>query len=193
MPRKGYVPKRTNRPGQGRKPPDPALVKEAIDLSDRVSPEEAATKLREQGKKVSAASIRAWRKGRNGAPPLPGTKPDPPTVIAERPPEGLTVLGRRLWYIERRIEGLGQALAEAEAKGELARINGLSGQLQKWLDDLQKYAPPEPADPRAEERRWQAASDRAVGKVKVGVAAARERMGALLGRPFPGNADVGAG
>ena len=75
-------------------------------------------------------------------------------------------------------------------KGELSRINGLSGQLQKWLDDLQKYAPPEAPDPAAEEKRWRYASDSAVKKIRAGVAEARKEIAALMGRPFPSDANV---
>lgn len=86
-----------------------------------------------------------------------------------RPPAGLAPRALRLWHVERRIDSLTGALAQAEAEGNLARIAGLSGQLRSWLDALAELAPPEPPAKEDEEARWKVAAASAIAKIERGV------------------------
>lgn len=121
----------------------------------------------------------------------PASKPPPAApIIAERPPEGLTGEQQELWIIDHEIEATRNALAKARAEGS-TRTAPLQGELYDLLDRRRKLrAQAEPLDPHEEENRWRLAADNAVKKIRSGVKEARERMAALLGRPFPGDAGV---
>ena len=200
-----------------RKPADPAIVRRALRLAAETSPEEAHAILAREnplppGKKQnplapSAPQIRVWQKGGAGqaaiaaevAAELAGTsaKPGAQPVVAERPPAGLPPRELQRWHIERQINAIRDALALAESKvsrGEssaLARIGPLNTQLREWLSELSKLEKEgEKVDPDADRQRWRAHAEAAVKKIRAGVKDARERMAALLGRPFPADADV---
>lgn len=132
------MPSGGKRPGAGRPPPDPTLVAEALALAAQSTPEDAADRLRERGKRVSAASIRNWQKGKHvagyasaaassgalSAPPPP-PDPMPPPTDAERKVDEL-VAKSRTW---RRVMG---ALADfarehpAVAPALAAKLRGLN-------------------------------------------------------------------
>lgn len=125
-----------------------------------------------------------------------GTKvaaPDPPPapVVAEEPPKGVSARALRRWHIEKQIEAVRTALALVQSKIEsgdpmhLSRVGTLNKELRSWLDALAELEGPEQEDPHAEERRWERAATEAVKKIRDGCADARERMAALIGRPFP--------
>jgi hypothetical protein len=151
-----------------------------------MSAEEVAEKLTGEGHPISGRSVLEWAKGKNGARVLvtPGAVapkaepsrpvaelPPPPKVTAEPPPPGLSPQARRLWYVEREIRACSDAIAQAHAKGDAARTGSLQEQLRKWLERLAELSPPAPADPHEEERRWRAAADSCVAKIKAGIRA----------------------
>lgn len=122
------------------------------------------------------------------APRVPDTSVAPAlTPFAPAVPAHLAGTDRRLWIIRSRIDATRTALARADVEpGGLGRISQLTGQLSDLLEQEAKLERDAmPLDPHAEEKRWQAAADRGVAKVRSGCKDARERMGALLGRPFP--------
>lgn len=111
---------------------------------------------------IEAAAERTEKK----APPV---VPEPPEV----PPE-LEGAARRLWIIRARIDATRRALARADVEpGGLGRVSQLTGQLVGLLEQEERLAPPGPADAHAEERRWRAAADACVAKIKAGIAAAK--------------------
>lgn len=188
---------------RGRKPRDPETVRRALELAARTSPEEAAEILerenprppgaRENPKAPSSRQIRDWQKGAYGqaavaAEVKAATSPPEPAAPqkAEPVPPELAGVQRRLWIIRQRIDRIRDALAKADAALDLPRISPLQGVLTDLLkQEAILEAEATPSDPQAEERRWRAAAESAVKKIKAGCADARERMGALLGRPFP--------
>lgn len=184
----------------------PAEVDLAVRLVevDGLSPADAIQHPGVGGKLALRTLYNELERRKAAAPPSPAAPATPPEappapVVAERPPEGLSPRALRRWHIERQIEAVRQALALTEgqiAKGNttaLSRVGSLNDQLRKWLDALAELEGPERADPDAEARVWRQHAESAIEKIKAGCADARERMGALLGRPFPYAADVGAG
>lgn len=186
--------------GRGRPPKfAPETQAEALRLAAETTPEDAAETMARRGVKVSSRQIRHWQEGKfvagykpAAAPPAATTAPkdtDDERSTAQAPPVPAELHGpeRRLWIIRSRIDATRTALARADVEpGGLGRISQLTSQLTDLLKQesiVERDATPD--DPAAEERRWERAAAVAVGKVKAGVNAARERMGALLGRPFP--------
>ena len=119
--------------------------------------------------------------------------------VADRPPEGLSPRARQRWYIERQIDDLRTALALLQQKvtandaSALTRMAPLNAALERWLGQLADLSPKDEHDPLDDAAaRWKTAAESARKKILDGCADARERMGALLGRPFPYAADVGA-
>ena len=123
----------------------------------------------------------------------------PPKVEPMRPPEGLSPRGVQRWYIERQIDQVSQSLELLQRKvnsgdaSALARMSSLNSSLSDWLEKLSKLGDADARDPaESEGKRWEIAATSARKKILDGLAMARERMAALLGRPFPYAADVGA-
>jgi len=143
-------------------------------------------------KSTAAASLAAAIEAAASKAPPP--KPPEP----DRPPEGLSPRGVQRWYIERQIDQVSTSLAllqrrvnEGDASA-LARMSSLNSSLSDWLDKLAKLGDADARDPlESEARRWEAAAASARKKILDGLAMARERMAALLGRPFPYAPDVG--
>lgn len=172
------------------KPPDPAVIRRALDLARRTSPEEASEVLRRESPKgPSSRTIREWQKGRNGAAAAmaaahpaeakPETPPAPPApVVVEEPPAHLTAQQRRLWYVERQIGTVRQALASAEQTNNLPRIGPLNEQLRAWLKMHADLQPAPTVDPDAERRRWEQDAASVIAKIRAGITAERARAGA---------------
>lgn len=185
------IPQRKNAPGAGRPPASPEAKAHALELVRKLgSPEEAAEQLRKEGAKVaSGRQIREWQDAAREAaraesaatapPPDPGAAGPPPAARApsprERPPPGLTGNALQLWYVQRQIEMVSVALADASGPdGQLARIAPLNEQLRKWLAELDRLSPKEEADPQAEERRWREEAGRVRARIEAGVRAFEE-------------------
>lgn len=172
-------------------------------------------------KPPSWRTIRRWQHGMNGqaavaaevlglptttatATPSPTTAPPVPPLPApppkpEEPPEGLSPRGVQRWYIERQIKQLSVSLELLQTRvnagdaAALSRMSPLNTSLREWLAQLDKIGDADARNPlESEARRWETAAASARKKILDGLAMARERMGALLGRPFPYAADVGA-
>lgn len=204
--RKAHPAKRGRKPGVKVGDYKAAQKAEALALvRGGMDPQEAAEEMKRRGKPVGKTALyealQAPTATEKTTPEPPAAKPDKPAhvpIVAEKPPEGLSLRVKRVWYVEKDIALFRDALATAEAElktgnlGALTRMAALSGRLQALREELERLAPPEPPDPHAEERKWKASADAAVAKIKAGVKDARERMAALMGRPFPGGA-VGAG
>lgn len=117
-----------------------------------------------------------------------------PTIHKAEPvPANLEGRHRQLWIVRSEIDYVRDSLATARDRQDLARISSLTKVLKDLLKDEAEIESLAPRDPHAEERRWEVAKNSAVAKIKAGVNDAREKMAALLGRPFPTDADVGAG
>lgn len=169
------------------------MIARALKLAQKVGVREAAEALQREGHEISWRSIYNWQrgntpkaKGQRAQPLSPGlakteapppAEPPPAPVVAERPPEGLSARQLRRWHIERQIENVRQALAVVEgqiARGDtsaLSRVGSLNDQLRKWLDALAQLEGPEVEDPDEERRRWQAAADRVLDRIRTGLAA----------------------
>lgn len=195
------MPKTTKKPAAptkprgrpGRKPRDPELVKRALELAARTSPEEAAEQLerenprppgvRENPLAPSSRQIRAWQKGESGqaavAAEVAGTSPTAKgapasPVVVEEPPADLSPQQRRLWYVERQIARVREALAVAEQPPiNLQRVGSLNEQLRKWLEVHAELQPAPKEDPHAERRQWEQDAAAVIAKIKSGIA--RER------------------
>lgn len=143
-------------------------------------------------KSTAAASLAAAIEAAANKAPLKPPEPD-------RPPEGLSPRGVQRWYIERQIDQVSTSLALLQTRvnagdaSALSRMASLNTSLSDWLDKLAKLGDADARDPlESEARRWETAAATARKKILDGLAMARERMGALLGRPFPYAPDVGA-
>ena len=165
-----------------RPPPDPALVKKALEYCRSMSPQEAAEQLKREGHRVGWRSIYEWSKGKNGAMVATPTTPaalkpklEPeaprPRVVAPAPPAEPGTLARRLWYVERDIQACSDAIAQAHADGAAARTASLQDQLRKWLEMVAELQPVV-VDKNEEEKRWRAAADSVIAKIKQGMKAA---------------------
>jgi hypothetical protein len=143
-------------------------------------------------RKGKAPKRKRATQARRPLPPAPSTPPEPPPPPKAPPvPVELQGAARRLWIIRQRIDRVRDALQRADDTLDLGRISSLQGALHDLLKQeaiIEKDAAPD--DPAAEEKRWERASAIAVKKIRDGVTDARGRMAALMGRPFPGDADL---
>jgi hypothetical protein len=173
-----------------RPPPDPALVKRALEYCRAMSPEEAAAKLTSEGHRVSQRSIYEWSKGKNGAkvaaPATPATlkpRPEPappPEPFQKAPPvpPHLEGVARRLWIVRGRIEAMRDALAAADATGNLSKMGTLTGHLLDLLEQEALLAPAKAATADEEERRHRATADMVLLMIEQGVQAAELKAAA---------------
>jgi hypothetical protein len=123
------------------------------------------------------------------------TREPPPLPPPEQPPPELRGQALDLWIIDAELRETRVEMHEIRhrmrvGQGTAHGLAALGKRLDALMDRRRELRPHEPPDPHTEERRWKAASDSAVKKIRDGVTEARERMAALMGRPFPGDADV---
>lgn len=203
----GAVPRKpTGRPSH-RPIKDPVALARALDLVDGGMPATEAAQHPDVKGRVGQRTIYDALDRRKGKKPVrkratqarrpmaeePKPEPPPPPKAPPVPVE-LQGAARRLWIIRQRIDRVRDALQKADDTLDLGRISSLTGTLHDLMKQeaiVEREA--EPSDPEAERRRWERASALAVKKIRDGVKDARERMAAVLGRPFPGNANVGLG
>ena len=173
-----------------RPPPDPALVKKALDYCRSMSPQEAAEQLTREGHRVGWRSIYEWSKGKNGAkvaaPATPATlkpRPEPappPEPMAKAPPVPADLEGgaRRLWIVRQRIDAMRDALAEADKTGNLGKIGTLTSNLLSLLEQEEILAPKKEATADEEEKRWREQADIVLRLIEDGVVGAEKKLAA---------------
>lgn len=180
-----------------RGPKDPAALERAVQLClERGMLPQEVVELPELKGRVAWRTVylRLTQRREGKAPAAPPAPPAPPAAAGERPPsdrpasappvrvtappvpDSLSGPAARLWIIRHEIRMIRDALAEAHATKNLARVGPLTGQLRELLDEEARLEPPRKRTSEEEAAEYEQEARNVVTKIEAAIARAEERV-----------------